>query len=96
MKISRGNAYSIVSQVAVAIENAKLFKKLKDIDKTKTEFLSTVSHELRTPLTSIIGFTEMVKRKFEGDIVPGLDLSIEKNQSAVIKIKRNVNIILSG
>lgn len=91
----RGNAYSIVSQVAVAIENAKLFKKLKDIDKTKTDFLSTVSHELRTPLTSIIGFTEMVKRKFEGTIVPTLDLSIEKNQNAVVKIKRNVNIILS-
>ncbi|MBX4261664.1 GAF domain-containing sensor histidine kinase [Clostridium estertheticum] len=91
----RGNAYSIVSQVAVAIENAKLFKKLKDIDKTKTDFLSTVSHELRTPLTSIIGFTEMVKRKFEGTIVPELDLSIQKNQSAVVKIKRNVNIILS-
>ncbi|WAG59655.1 GAF domain-containing sensor histidine kinase [Clostridium estertheticum] len=91
----RGNAYSIVSQVAVAIENAKLFKKLKDIDETKTDFLSTVSHELRTPLTSIIGFTEMVKRKFEGTIVPELDLSIEKNQSAVVKIKRNVNIILS-
>ncbi|MBU3178921.1 GAF domain-containing sensor histidine kinase [Clostridium estertheticum] len=91
----RGNAYSIVSQVAVAIENAKLFKKLKDIDKTKTDFLSTVSHELRTPLTSIIGFTEMVKRKFEGTIVPELDLSVEKNQSAVVKIKRNVNIILS-
>ncbi|MBU3074708.1 GAF domain-containing sensor histidine kinase [Clostridium estertheticum] len=91
----RGNAYSIVSQVAVAIENAKLFKKLKDIDKTKTDFLSTVSHELRTPLTSIIGFTEMVKRKFEGTIVPELDLSIQKNQGAVVKIKRNVNIILS-
>lgn len=91
----RGNAYSIVSQVAVAIENAKLFIKLKDIDKTKTEFLSTVSHELRTPLTSIIGFTEMVKRKFEGDIVPELDFSNENNQNAVIKIKRNLNIILS-
>lgn len=94
-KIYRGNAYSIISQVAVAIENAKLFKKLKDIDKTKTDFLSTVSHELRTPLTSIIGFTEMVKRKFEGAIVPQLDLTIGKNQSAVVKIKRNVNIILS-
>ncbi|MBX4270283.1 GAF domain-containing sensor histidine kinase [Clostridium estertheticum] len=91
----RGNAYSIVSQVAVAIENAKLFKKLKDIDETKTDFLSTVSHELQTPLTSIIGFTEMVKRKFEGTIVPELDLSIEKNQSAVVKIKRNINIILA-
>lgn len=89
------NTFSFVCEVAVAIENAMLFQKLKDMDKMKTDFLSTVSHELRTPLTSIIGFAEMVKRKFEGSIVKELDLTIEKNQSAVAKIRRNVNIILS-
>ena len=91
----RTNNFSFVSQVAVAIENAMLFQKLKDMDKMKTDFLSTVSHELRTPLTSIIGFAEMVKRKFEGSIVKELDLTNEKNQNAVVKIRRNVNIILS-
>lgn len=91
----RTNAFSFVSQVAIAIENATLFQKLKDMDKMKTDFLSTVSHELRTPLTSIIGFAEMVKRKFEGSIVEKLDLTNEKDQSAVFKIRRNINIILS-
>ncbi|MGH4140832.1 GAF domain-containing sensor histidine kinase [Clostridium sp.] len=91
----RTNAFSFVREVAVAIENAMLFQKLKDMDTMKTDFLSTVSHELRTPLTSIIGFAEMVKRKFEGSIVKELDLKIEKNQNAVVKIRRNVNIILS-
>lgn len=94
-KNKRANAFSFVSQVAIAIENATLFQKLKDIDKMKTNFLSTVSHELRTPLTSIIGFAEMVKRKFEGAIVCNLDLECEKNQNAVVKIRRNINIILS-
>ena len=91
----QANAFSFVSQVAIAIENATLFQKLKDMDKMKTDFLSTVSHELRTPLTSIIGFTEMVKRKFEGAIVEKLDLTNEKDRSAVFKIRRNINIILS-
>ena len=94
-EIKRDNAFSFVSQVAIAIENAMLFQQLKDMDKLKTEFLSTVSHELRTPLTSIIGFAEMVKRKFEGAIVEELDLASKKNQSAVVKIRRNINIILS-
>jgi signal transduction histidine kinase len=93
MQIS--NAFSFASKVGIALENAALFQKLKDMDKIKTDFLSTVSHELRTPLTSIIGFTEMVKRKFEGEVVGELDLTMEKNQSSVIKIRRNINIILS-
>jgi signal transduction histidine kinase len=94
-EIQIANAFSFSSKVGIAIENASLFQKLKDMDKMKTNFLSTVSHELRTPLTSIIGFTEMVKRKFEGPIVEELDLTMEKNQSSVIKIRRNINIILS-
>ncbi|EPE63361.1 HAMP domain protein [Exiguobacterium sp. S17] len=32
-----------------------------EVDRLKTELVSTVSHELRTPLTSIIGFTELMR-----------------------------------
>lgn len=32
-----------------------------EVDRLKTELVSTVSHELRTPLTSIIGFTELLR-----------------------------------
>lgn len=31
-----------------------------EVDKMKSEFVSTVSHELRTPLASILGFTELI------------------------------------
>jgi PAS domain S-box-containing protein len=36
------------------------YKKLKELDKMKDNFLSTVSHELRTPLTSIKSFSEIL------------------------------------
>jgi len=94
-EIRRANAQSFVEQVAIAINNAMIFQKLIDIDKMKNDFLSTVSHELQTPLTSIIGFAEMVKRKFEGIIVSELDFINEKNKNDVFKIRRNINIILS-
>ncbi|MCC5912254.1 MAG: PAS domain S-box protein [Clostridiaceae bacterium] len=34
-----------------------------EIDKMKSELVSTVSHELRTPLSSVLGFTEMLLMK---------------------------------
>ncbi|MGE5703578.1 MAG: ATP-binding protein [Clostridia bacterium] len=33
------------------------------VDRMKSEFVSTVSHELRTPLASILGFTELLLNK---------------------------------
>lgn len=34
-----------------------------EVDKMKTELVSTVSHELRTPLSSVLGFTELLMTK---------------------------------
>jgi two-component system phosphate regulon sensor histidine kinase PhoR len=33
------------------------------VERMKTEFLSTISHELRTPLTPIIGYSEILSRR---------------------------------
>ena len=39
---------------------AVLYKKTKEIDKMKDEFISMASHELRTPVTGIRGYTNMI------------------------------------
>jgi GAF domain-containing protein/PAS domain-containing protein len=62
------------AQAAVAIENAQLFKDLKErayhleqayhelqeVDRLKDELVQNVSHELRTPLTFIKGYIELL------------------------------------
>lgn len=43
-----------------SLKLAEVNKRLTEMDKAKTEFVSIVSHELRTPLTSIIGFSKIL------------------------------------
>ncbi|MCS7203602.1 MAG: ATP-binding protein [Thermodesulfovibrio sp.] len=67
----------------------------KEIDRLKTEFITVVSHELRTPLTSILGFVEIINKKFNDTIISQLNLADEKILKVANKINKNLNIILS-
>ncbi|MBM4054658.1 MAG: HAMP domain-containing protein [Planctomycetes bacterium] len=71
-------------------------QKLQELDKAKSGFLSIVSHELRTPLTSIIGFTNIIKKRLDTVIFPHIEANTAiKSQKAVQQIKENLNIILT-
>jgi signal transduction histidine kinase len=41
-------------------ELKRAYGKLEDLDRLKSDFISTVSHELRTPITSIKAFVELI------------------------------------
>ena len=55
----------------------------------KDEFLATLSHELRTPLSSILGWTQILKRKADSlnpeDLERGLDV-IDRNARAQVRL----------
>ncbi|MFN6518149.1 MAG: PAS domain S-box protein [Nostoc sp. CreGUA01] len=67
----------------------------KEIDKMKTDFISTVSHELRTPLTSVLGFASIIKEKLESDVFPMLASEDRKLQKTIKRVGDNLNIIVS-
>ncbi|WP_298266924.1 ATP-binding protein [Geobacter sp.] len=62
---SEVQAYSHAMEEKVARRTAELEQanaRLRELDRLKSDFLSTASHELRTPLTSIRSFSEILLR----------------------------------
>jgi K+-sensing histidine kinase KdpD len=46
------------AQVAAALERARLFHEVMELERLKSDFIARVSHELRTPITIINGFVD--------------------------------------
>jgi PAS domain S-box-containing protein len=93
-------AEELARRAALAIENARLYKRAQEANKAKDEFLATLSHELRTPLTPIIGWVHMLRsgRLREMDVTQGLTV-IDKNSQALTRLINDLldmSSIMSG
>ncbi len=79
--------------------NDKLFelnKKLKELDRQKTEFVSMASHQLRTPLTAIKGYSSMLLEGSFGELSEksrgAVDVVYQSSQRLVSVIEDFLNI----
>lgn len=79
-----GLVETVAGDLARAVHHARLFEQqssvvgqLRELDRTKSDFLSTISHELRTPLTSIAGYVEMMRDGDAGALQPMQDNMLE-------------------
>jgi signal transduction histidine kinase/CheY-like chemotaxis protein len=53
-------------------ELAEANLRAQEANRAKSQFLANMSHELRTPLNSIIGFSEILVERLEGQVEPRL------------------------
>lgn len=97
----------LVRRVALAIDNAQLFraaelerKRSEEANRSKDEFLAVVSHELRTPLTSMLGWVHLLRGGSLPEARRGKALeTIERNaraQARLVEDLLDVSRIMEG
>ncbi|HIC89053.1 MAG TPA: GAF domain-containing protein, partial [Anaerolineae bacterium] len=68
--------------------------RLKEVDRLKSEFVSSVSHELRTPLAAIMGFTEMILSFHPEELTPEVREFLEIIRQNSQRLERLINDLL--
>jgi signal transduction histidine kinase len=91
---------TLAAQVAVALQNARLYVKqaatvtqLRELDRLKSSFLANMSHELRTPLNSILGFADVILEELDGPLTEPMDNDlrlIQKNGQHLLHLINDV------
>jgi signal transduction histidine kinase len=68
MKILSGEAAVVLERGELLALRGRQLQELRDLDRLKTEFVSSASHELRTPITSIRGYLDILVEGEAGEL----------------------------
>jgi len=96
----RNNLEKLVDQRTKELNDAnrrlvEVNEKLIEMDKVKSDFVSSVSHELRTPLTSILGFAKIIRKRMKDVLLPEITSEEKKVARAKRQVDENINIIIT-
>jgi two-component system phosphate regulon sensor histidine kinase PhoR len=72
-----------------------LAERFQDLDRQKTDFISTVSHELRTPLTSILGYLEILLSGDQGELTDPQQRSLKVVERNAERLRELVGDLLT-
>ena len=98
----------LASQTALALENAELIRELKhnnenlaeanrklqELDKLKSNFLSVATHELRTPLSVILGYNAILQESLQDRLDDSERQTLTESIAACKRLIRLVNSML--
>ncbi|MCB2183322.1 MAG: PAS domain-containing protein [Desulfobulbaceae bacterium] len=69
-------------------------KELQEVDRLKSSFLANMSHELRTPMNSILGYTDLLLDRIDGEINEEQEKSLQKVENNAKHLLELINDIL--
>lgn len=89
-----GSAIDITEKQTLVQELQAINRQLQDLDRLKSNLISTVSHELRTPLASIMGYAEFLEDRIGGPLTDEQDGYVDQIQKSAYRLQHLVDDLL--
>ena len=84
----------LASMGAIAIQNARSYQALEELDRTKTSFVLSVTHELRSPLSAIKSMLAVILDGYVGEIPSKCSDFIRRAEERVVSLLELVGDLL--
>jgi PAS domain S-box-containing protein len=89
--LSKGLELEVAHRTVMLRERTLMLERairdLRELDRLKSAFLANMSHELRTPMNSIIGYTQLLLDRVDGEIN-------DEQEKSLIKVENNAKHLL--
>jgi PAS domain S-box-containing protein len=79
-------AQEVARRIALALDNAHLYREAQNAIRLRDEFIATASHELRTPITSLKMYTQILQKRFARQGEENLNRSLMKMDAQIAKL----------
>lgn len=85
----------LAHRAALAVDNVRLYRDLKQAVQVRDDFLAAAGHELKTPLAALLMHIESIERQIQRNVVPSnLATRLEKAGRAGIRLERLIDELL--
>jgi signal transduction histidine kinase len=85
---------ALVSQTAIALENAPSYEGVREVNQAKSDFIDFVAHELKQPMTAMQGYAKMLTLGIGGQLTDTQKQFVEVINSNVDRMSKLVNDLL--
>jgi len=86
---------ALASQGAVAIENARTYQRLEELEQAKSEFVFTVAHELKSPVAAIQSILRVLLEGYAGEIYEKQKELIARAEKRLISLQSLIRDLLA-
>ncbi len=86
---------ALASQGAVAIENARTYQRLEELEQAKSEFVFTVAHELKAPVAAIQSILRVLLEGYAGEIYEKQKELIARAEKRLISLQSLIRDLLA-